>query len=143
MNRSQHDKAFLRVLLALIAICILAVIFGKAEGYGQAQAQPAPKSDPPRAAVPEYPLSEVQQLRLDNLQLRAVQAQQAWNAAAMKLPEYQQFQLLVNQLTGECGKVKAENKWPPDVDCDINQSPVKFGKKATATATVQPPAPAR
>src|SRR5208337_3075630 len=152
-------RAFLRTLIVLIAISVLAAIVGKAYGQereSKADTPNAPKVETkaeqpkPAAVVPvpvttpvtapvkksEYQPTEIQRLKLENAQLRAVNAQQSWSAASMKLAEYQTFQSSVNSLVEECKNIERENRWPADVGCDINQNPIVFGKQPTAPAVV-------
>lgn len=75
--------------------------------------------------VPSLPQSK--DLRI--AQLEAVTAQQTYAMKAQTLPEYQQFQQAMNRLVQECNRVKAENKWPAQVECDVNSNPVVFGEK--------------
>ena len=149
-TQSAHDRAFLRTLIVLLVICVIAILAGNAHGQ-QSPVEPksatkptkpatvtAPTSTPPAAVpVPAKPSpakpefiptdSEAKDLRI--AQLEAINAQQVWNAAALKLPEYGAFNQSVNMLGLLCQKIKAENKWPSDVGCDINTNPVTFGRQ--------------
>jgi hypothetical protein len=131
----------------------------------QAQAQPQPKSQSqpqpsdrrkePRKAEPEvnsktpeapaavakgiYTPTESQADKLRISQLEAVDAQKDWNIASQRLPEYQQFQTKVSKIYADCARIKAENKWPAEVTCNVNVNPITFDK---ATAAVPVPAAA-
>ena len=145
-TQQAHDRALLRTLLVLIAICLLCALVDKA--YGQTSTGSAPvatvKSEPVKPAPvtastpapspsPYQPTSEqAKDLRI--AQLEAIAAQQAWSSAAMKLPEYQAFDRAVNNIGAVCQKIKLDNKWPTDVVCDINRNPIVFGKPESQAA---------
>jgi hypothetical protein len=148
-NQSAQDRAFMRTLIALIIVCVIAILAGKAHGQQSSSAKPVPteaptakpspapapaSSKPAKPAKPEFTPTVEQSKDLRIAQLEAINAQQSWNAAAMKLPEYGAFNQAVNMLGLLCQKIKAENKWPGDVGCDINSNPVTFGRQ-----TEQPP----
>ena len=166
-SSDRHDRALLNTLLLLIGICILVIVFGKAEGYGQstptakpatdqpkstavatnpapkpATPTPAPPVAPPAAPPSPYQPTEAQADKLRIGQLEAINAQQAWNTASQKLPEYQLFNQALTFIGDLCNKVRAANKWPEDVKCDINQNPVTFVKQqptqSTQLSTSQP-----
>jgi hypothetical protein len=150
-NRTQsaHDRAFLRTLIILIGICIVCMIFGKAEGYGQDEprtkvsapaksAAPAPAQ--PSATPSPYVPTDSQAKDLRIAQLEAVSAQQSWNIASQKIPEYSTFNDAVNKFAAMCRKVEADNKWPAGVVCDLNSNPVAFVMQSTSTSTT-PAAP--
>jgi len=103
---------------------------------------PSPSLSPTPSPSPYKP-TELQALRLENLQLRAVSSQKDWTIEAMRLPSYTKFNADVNLLSQECAKVIAENKWPKDVGCDINKSPVEFVKQVQAAAQAQAPVQAQ
>lgn len=155
-TQAAHDRAFLRMLIALISICVLAVIVGKAKGYGQ-QTPQAPTAVPATAApvksvatpvavpvpapVPKSPYqpTDSQSDKLRIAQLEALNAQQAWFTAAQKLPEYQTFLQAVGAIDGLCQKTKADNKWPVDVVCNKDANPITFGKQTTVASTEAKP----
>jgi hypothetical protein len=144
-TQSAHDRAFLRTLIILIGICIVCMIFGKAEGYGQneprtkvsAPAKPATPAQPSAAPSPSptpspYIPTEAQADKLRIAQLEAITAQQSWNIASQKIPEYATFNDSVNKLAAACRKVEADNKWPSGVVCDLNSNPVVFVQQSTS-----------
>jgi hypothetical protein len=175
-DREIHDRAFLRTLIFLIAICVLAMIIGKAEGYGQPIGQPGgqdepktpvtapvpPQSTPASAkASPEHgqPAAKPKPVEAKSnpytpdpdeatslalAQDEAIIAQQAWNAASQRLPEYAQFNQRVNDIYDWCRKVIAKHKWdrdgdgkPTGVTCNVNVKPVEFGKQSTPAAAAK------
>jgi hypothetical protein len=83
-------------------------------------------------------VEQAKDLRL--AQLEAINAQNSWNAAALKLPEYQTFQTAVNAIYAVCARVKTDNKLPADIGCNINVNPITFEKiPAQASASPLPP----
>lgn len=90
-------------------------------------------STPPHSGTGHYQPTPEQAKDLRIAQLEAVTAQQTYaikaQQVAQQLPEYQQFQTAMGRLVAECNKVKADNKWPVQVECDVNSNPVKFDEK--------------
>jgi hypothetical protein len=144
-TQQAHDRALLRTLLVLIAICLLCALVDKTYGQSVASTTPTPAattvnpgpvkpapaptstSTPSPTPSPYQPTPEqAKDLRI--AQLEAITAQQAWSSAAMKLPEYQAYDRAVNNIGAVCQKIKLDNKWPSDVACDINRNPIVFGK---------------
>jgi hypothetical protein len=137
-------------------VCVVAMIVGKQMGYGQDE--PKTKSDAPAAATSKsvkpaakseskptttapapnpYTPDPDESTSLALAQDEAIIAQQAWNTASLKLPEYQQFNTKVNDIYDWCRKVISKHKWdkdgdgkPTGVTCNINVKPVEFGKPA-------------
>ena len=144
-TQSAHDRAFLRTLIILIGICIVCMIFGKAEGYGQneprtkvsAPAKPAAPSPSPTPSP--YVPTEAQADKLRIAQLEAITAQQSWNIASQKIPEYSAFNDSVNKLAAACRKVEADNRWPAGVVCDLNSNPVVFVMQPTTQPATSAP----
>jgi len=144
-TQSAHDRAFLRTLIILIGICIACMIFGKAEGYGQdeprtkvsAPAKPAAPSPSPTPSP--YVPTEAQADKLRIAQLEAITAQQSWNIASQKIPEYSAFNDSVNKLAAACRKVEADNRWPAGVVCDLNSNPVVFVMQPTTQPATSAP----
>lgn len=85
-----------------------------------------PPSDPCSLCRGKYCPSEIQCLRLTNMQLRALNVQQALQIKSQQLAEYKQLQSEVDGMQTECKKVITDNHWPADVGCDINMAPVAF-----------------
>lgn len=154
--QSAQDRAFMRTLIALMIVCVIAILAGKAHGQQSSSAKPTPTEAPTakpvpapvpapasassKPAKPEFTPTLEQSKDLRIAQLEAINAQQSWNAAAMKLPEYGAFNQAVNMLGLLCQKIKAENKWPGDVGCDINSNPVTFGRQGQEQPPTQPAA---
>lgn len=166
-TREDHDRAFLQTLIVLAIIIVIGMIVDRAWGqdepktYPQSQTAPAhqPKKVEPEvnSKTPEAPAAaamgakgsatkamyapttdQAKDLRL--AQLEAINAQNSWNAAALKLPEYQTFQTAVNAIYAVCARIKADNKLPADIGCNINVNPITFDKiPAQASAAPSPP----
>lgn len=68
----------------------------------------------PAPAPVKYELSEVQKLRLENLQLKAKLAQQTYNEAQAG------FNIALTALNTEAHKVMVDNKWPEDSQFDFD-----------------------
>lgn len=65
-------------------------------------------------------------------QLAAQLAQVQYGARAQTLPEFAEFQKSMTALSMECAKVKDANKWPKEVQCDMQTVPIKFVTPAPA-----------
>ena len=163
-SQAAHDKAFLRTLLVLVGICLLCTLFAKAQsgaGAGVAKPTPRPAAAPATAVdvpvatpAPSYVPTPDQSKDLKIAQLEAVNSQIMWTTASLKLPEYAAWQEAarkipeykalaeaVQNIQNLCLKVAADNKWPKDVVCNMDQRPITF---AQGTAPVAAPvAPAK
>jgi hypothetical protein len=148
-TREAHDRAFLRTLIILGIICLLAIAYDRAFGQDKSEADKpaqataqAPASVSPSAAVAKgiYAPTADQAKDLRLAQLEAINAQTNWNAAAMRLPEYQTFQSAVNAIYAVCAKIKSDNKLPADVGCNINVNPITFEKIPAQTQVQTQPA---
>jgi len=142
-TQAEHDRAFLRTLVVLIVICIGCAIWARAEAQdapkpnapSPAPAASAPAPAPAPVPVPSpYKPNELQSLQLENAQLRAINANQAYQAAQAAIPTTKaNFESSVNALVALCNKIKTDNKWPATVRCDINQNPIVFQDEKPVT----------
>jgi hypothetical protein len=98
----------------------------KQEKQEQKAAAAASASAPAKTDTPKYEPTDSQAKDLKIAQLQAQLAQTQYATEAQKLPSFAQFQTAMQQLQGECKKVMEANKWPGNVQCDVQQSPVKF-----------------
>jgi hypothetical protein len=98
----------------------------KQEQQEQRAAAAASTSAPAKTDTPKYEPTDSQAKDLKIAQLQAQLAQTQYATEAQKLPSFAQFQTAMQQLQSECKKVASENKWPGNVQCDVQQSPVKF-----------------
>jgi regulator of replication initiation timing len=101
-----------RVWIGLVITLVEGIILGGA--LSGALSQDKPKYEP----------TENQALHLENTQLKAKLAQQAWSAKAYQLPEFSEANKALNALLAECTAVVKENKWPDAVTC--NPDTLKF-----------------
>jgi hypothetical protein len=95
---------------------------------GLAMAQDKPKFEP----------SDIQHLKLENIQLKAKLAQQSWSTKAYQLPEFTAANAALTALQQECTKVVQENKWPASVSCNVDT--LQFYDTAPKKAEVKPEA---
>ena len=152
-TREAHDRAFFRTLIVLIAIIVIGMIVDRAWGQDepvaaspktpQVERRKVPRKVEPEvnSKIPEAPAAgtraatiagyqttteQAKDLRI--VQLEAINAQQAWNTASQRIPEYQTYQQAVNNIYAVCARIKSENKLPADIGCDINKNPITFEK---------------
>jgi hypothetical protein len=163
-QQSAHDRAYFYVLVGLAIVCMLCMLVAKMHSQDNRQDEPksapastsastsaatAPANVPPvtvpvKPETPKpspYQPTPEQSKDLRIAQLEAITAQQTWSAAAMKLPEYQAFNAAVNRIGETCLRIRQENKWPTDVQCDINQNPIVFGVSAQQQPQTQSQSP--
>jgi predicted FMN-binding regulatory protein PaiB len=90
--------------LFLIAILVLSIA-----GFSQEKSSPTPP-----AKAPDFALTEVQKLRLENLQLKAKLKQ---NEASQAQATFQQA---LSELVATANSVKEANKWPNDTEFNLD-----------------------
>jgi hypothetical protein len=122
------NRFIITFIIVMLVVGVCELMHGQNAGAAKpatsTQAKAEVKAKPQSQS--EFTPSREQSLRLENAQLKAQLAQSQFNSKAQTLPEFAQFQRTLQELQKECVDVKAENKWPTGVECDIQSVPVRF-----------------
>src|ERR1039458_3774799 len=148
-TRIAHDRAFFRVLLVLIVVCVIAILAGKAHGQEMGQRPPAAKPEAKPATAPAVSLSAITYQPTDPeakdgriLQLEAINNLKDWQTAAMQLKEYSAYNQSLARLQMWCQQIQTAHSWPAEVGCDPNQNPIIFVRQRQQVAPVITASPA-
>jgi hypothetical protein len=140
-------RQYLQLVAFVFVIVGVAMFLSGAQSNGQSSDQPKPvpavdtaKPDATTPTSPKFVTTAEEEKDLRIAQLSAQLAQSAFSQKSQTLPEFGQFQQSLGQLQAECARVIAKHKWPKEVQCDVQQIPVKFCEKLPCA--VSTPAPA-
>jgi len=112
------------VWTALLASAVMALPAAPQKKDEPAKQPPAVSQPAPEK--PKYAPTADQAKDGRIIQLEAINAQQAWYSRAKELPEWKASQDKIQQVVAWCEATKTANRWPTNLQCDVNANPIVF-----------------